>query len=739
MANRYGLLDQSYNTGTTAQSFRQAAANTAIGQTFTAGVTKKLTWASVYFNTRVGTPTGNVYLELYNSDFSALLATSDVIASASITAAALNAFVFSTPYSMTATTVYGLVVRGSWTIDGSNYFTLYRNTSSGYAGGSMFLYNGSTWADQSLDMRFNVFSNADGGFFDLDTSVATSVLRTTIKGAAIAATDVICCYNGMTYTEDEAYSRAQVHAGKSVGATGTTVADATSGQRSAIIIRNPGVDCVFGGSATAIQSGYSSLLTAADATSKNSVLQIGTPTGARCADTNAGNAVDTSQKWTVNWPNGQVNIQNWDMHNTYQAPFTVIAMDSSKTAGAPIAKNITMDGFIAGSAGINIITCPVANIDLVCDFSNISITWLNNTSASGPTLINMGSTSLLASGGKIIFKDFNISLTNTAPVYPILLRTDASANRVYFGNGFVAFNDLRNTQVIPTGLALTNPGTGGELRFTITNAASYAAVDEIVIYNSTGDTLMACIPISRYNSLGYGIIAGLTDGASYTVYPKATSDNSTYSAAGATATGTPTLAATDPSFVALEATRNTLTVNGEADVSLNKTWQYRGTTKTGSLVVASATAPTIEDIKNITSTSAIIVTGFASNATTYKVYKNGVLVASGQTAVEYALSGLSPNTTYSITLVGTGLSGDSSPSTAYVFTTLASEAATDVAALSTHTVAVVPVTGAPKIVGSGTVKVFDPRVIANAISQATADYYWKDIQENNGKSVLPGA
>jgi hypothetical protein len=103
---------------------------------------------------------------------------------------------------------------------------------------------------------------------------------------------------------------------------------------------------------------------------------------------------------------------------------------------------------------------------------------------------------------------------------------------------------------VPSGLAVFNPGLVGELRFTITNIASYADTDIIRIYdNSTNNELGATTKL-RYvgraiggdpdYSGGYGVIPNLTDGVSYTVYAKGTSNNFTYSVASATATGTPT-------------------------------------------------------------------------------------------------------------------------------------------------------------------------------------------------------
>lgn len=113
-------------------------------------------------------------------------------------------------------------------------------------------------------------------------------------------------------------------------------------------------------------------------------------------------------------------------------------------------------------------------------------------------------------------------------------------NPHFYGGLRLAYADIRPTTTVPTGLTFTDPATNGELRFTITNAASYAATDEIIIYNNAGGGVLGCIKIADYNTIGYGTITRLTNGQLYTMYAKATSDLNTYSAASATATGTPT-------------------------------------------------------------------------------------------------------------------------------------------------------------------------------------------------------
>lgn len=185
-----------------------------------------------------------------------------------------------------------------------------------------------------------------------------------------------------------------------------------------------------------------------------------------------------------------------------------------------------------------------------------------------------------------------------------------------------------------------------------------------------------------------------------------------------------------------EAERNTDYPIAKAELDYH--YNTRGVARVGTFVALVApAAPTIAEIKNITGSSAIIVITPGTRTETLKIYKNTVLVEAGVATFEYTLTGLAANTSYSITAKGTNVTGDSAVSEAVSFTTTTADSATAVSLLLSATVAVVVVTGTPKIVGSGTAKIYDARIIGNANSQATSDYYWKDIVENNGKSVLP--
>jgi len=630
--NRYCKLDlQTTATVTTFTDLRKTATAFAkIAQDWTSGVTGKFTGATIAIR-KVGAPTGTCTLKIYAANAvpegGALLATSDTFDVSTLTTSAVQrAFYFtSAPFAITAATQYYVVLEGTFAVSATDYVQVCGSAASAYAGGTLWTHNNTSWsAVANNDMSLSVFTNADGGFFDLDTSVATSVLRTTVKGAAIAATDEICYYNGITVTQDEALTCLITRMGKSVGATGTTVADATSGQRSGIWDNTAGWPTTFAGNATNTNSGHSSALTAADATSKNGILKIltaTTPLATRATVTNLGNALDTNQKWTINWPNGQVKIYNIDALYSYTTPFNAIAMDSSKTVGGPVIKNGTYGGFIAGA--LNLIALPSGvSIDLACDFrlNSIDLTGLV-MGASAFTYITRVLASTLTTGGSIARGGVKILPPASGTGGITLLTIMHPASGALYDNGDVlSFADIRQTQIVPTGLVLTNL-QNGTAKIEVSNIASVSANDELCLFLADGTPLYKVSRAKYEAALGEkaansGLVASLQIGTTYSgIYAKYTSDLSTYgnasaAAADVTVTYTPGVAdarpigygqggnkytgtldnllATDGAYVTLEATRNNILTFAIGKLKSAIQIMLKGTTYTGTRTDAAA-------------------------------------------------------------------------------------------------------------------------------------------------------
>ena len=153
------LLDQSHTTVTNVIGVRDASARTKVGQTYTPATTGP----RPFFDVRIeknGSPTGNLWLSLYatssGAPTGAAVATSDKLDVSLIsTTPGYIRFVFRNPSTLTASTVYALVMEGDFTIDGTNYINWSYNAGGGYGSGSRYDYNGTTWsASSGNDMTF---------------------------------------------------------------------------------------------------------------------------------------------------------------------------------------------------------------------------------------------------------------------------------------------------------------------------------------------------------------------------------------------------------------------------------------------------------------------------------------------------------------------------------------------------------------------------------------------------------
>jgi hypothetical protein len=157
------------------------------------------------FLQRVGSPSGSVRLEIYDStsstlpDFSLLLATSLSYPASSIPTAAKTEVVFSFPIPTTqpavgSNTIRFPVARISVQGDSSNYIKVFKRSESGRNGGSR-PYGSSTWTNESDVELSNVYVVAQSGAF------VFAVDKTNNKARAYKTTD-----NGMTWAEQGAAS-----------------------------------------------------------------------------------------------------------------------------------------------------------------------------------------------------------------------------------------------------------------------------------------------------------------------------------------------------------------------------------------------------------------------------------------------------------------------------------------------------------------------------------------------------
>jgi len=136
--------------------------------------------------------------------------------------------------------------------------------------------------------------------------------------------------------------------------------------------------------------------------------------------------------------------------------------------------------------------------------------------------------------------------------------------------GAYAYTPTGQTQ--PEGLALTDLASGGELKATITNTASYGDTDLLYFYDGDGDeicviTKAAYVAANEAKAANCALITGLTQGEEYVITCKASGNGRDFSAASDSATETPTGATAPgaPSISAVSASGTTLTATIDGD------------------------------------------------------------------------------------------------------------------------------------------------------------------------------
>jgi hypothetical protein len=154
--------DQFLSSGDDGQSSIRNVANTrtAVAQTFTPAISGERHYMNVYLG-KTGTPTGRIWAEIRTTSTSTptstVLATSDKLDVSVISTAANHfiRFVFRTPVTLTAGTMYALVITGDWTASDVNYAHWRADTSAPpYAGGAGYALNAGTWVATAADYLF---------------------------------------------------------------------------------------------------------------------------------------------------------------------------------------------------------------------------------------------------------------------------------------------------------------------------------------------------------------------------------------------------------------------------------------------------------------------------------------------------------------------------------------------------------------------------------------------------------
>ena len=157
-------LKNSLNNNNASRKVRDVAANTERGQTVTpTGISVvNAIWLHVQ---KVGTPSGNIWLEIQEVDGSNLpngtiLATSKSINVDGLTVGGAldditNVFEFPDPYTTVAARIYGVVFKSDITISGANHIEVLSDSSGAlYTGGTAVVFDGAVWTTQAFDHGF---------------------------------------------------------------------------------------------------------------------------------------------------------------------------------------------------------------------------------------------------------------------------------------------------------------------------------------------------------------------------------------------------------------------------------------------------------------------------------------------------------------------------------------------------------------------------------------------------------
>ena len=381
--------------------------------------------------------------------------------------------------------------------------------------------------------------------FNIDTSCNVAALAT-LKNGAPDADDKIYVYNGATLTVEQALACLIISLGE------TSAGAAADGQRRGNITINAGQTITFTGNATATNSGLKVNPASAPGTaleSKSCTLTILGTAGSPSVFTNSVGAFNSSNRYMVQMYFGVLVAGTLTMNYAstgsgassfiFPASATYTTATSFVFDGINVATGNTASQMVIGDWCANAATTSIDYGRLNIDQSGVSVTGGSFTPHT-PTAGLRGSGQIAWRG--VIYK----SATHATSSLLFLPRFNASGSAayLYFSAGKVdGTNDVRPTILVPTTLAAADSGTDGELTITWANGGSYAAGDEVIVYNSVGNAILGRLDATA----GTGKITGLTNGNPYTVYAKASRDNFVFSAATANAgAATPTDTAVFP-------------------------------------------------------------------------------------------------------------------------------------------------------------------------------------------------
>jgi hypothetical protein len=361
MANRYGYPEVVVTGASNSLLYMlrySDAAYRMLGQDFQIPVNKKLKHIKISMK-KYGDPTGNIWVKIYeagaNPTAGTLVATSDnidvsTLSSGSIALTTVMIFSFSSPPTLSANTQYYWVVDGDFSISTTNYVGLFRNNTSIYANGQLWTNNAGTWASYTSDFQFSIYTDSDGGTYDIESADVTGVANLrALKGADIAASETVYInsYRNLTIQTGETLSLKQIVLGD------TSTGAAVAGQRAGILTFQAGSSFVPTGDATAANSGIVMNPTSADSSSKDCRVYFNGASGSRVVITNSVNSYNTSYQWAIAnyWGtvSGKFYDLKWSSATSTAGVFSCLNVNADRTTATEC---ILDDGYVIGSLGI---------------------------------------------------------------------------------------------------------------------------------------------------------------------------------------------------------------------------------------------------------------------------------------------------------------------------------------------------------------------------------------------------
>lgn len=164
-------LDQSQTTNNGSIALKASAARTLIGQTYTPAITGYRPFHDITLS-KNSSAVGYLRLSIYATSgglpTGAALTVGRVLDQSLIAATAQRVrFVYDTPISLTAATVYALVLSSTQSVDVTNNISWYQSTVASYAGGQGVQQDGTTWTA--------IFAGYDFIFYDYVTQNDTAL------------------------------------------------------------------------------------------------------------------------------------------------------------------------------------------------------------------------------------------------------------------------------------------------------------------------------------------------------------------------------------------------------------------------------------------------------------------------------------------------------------------------------------------------------------------------------------